>query len=153
MWEINAAGQGISFLLAFLTGAALCLYYCFFKALRQVHGFSKTAVFFQDIFFWLTCAVVSYCFFILRSAGQIRGFGYLGQALGFIAFRLLLSKYAVKLLAFPLRLGCRIISVLGVGARRFRDCFTGICEKAAHFAKKCLKKIKFRSKKGLKAQA
>ncbi len=96
MSQVNVTDQAVSFLMAALLGAAAEVFYCFFCALRR-HGANKRwQVFVQDIAFWLIIAVATFCFLLIRCRGEVRGFVLVGEGLGFLVLRLLLSEAIIK---------------------------------------------------------
>lgn len=100
MWEINITDQIITFGLSLCLGALLCVFYDIIRALRKAGFNSFTAVFFTDIIFWLFSAFVTFIFLIVRTNGEIRGYVLLSELLGFILFRISLSKLLFKMLSF-----------------------------------------------------
>ena len=147
MTPVDPAGQAVSFLLSVALGAGFGVWYCFFKAVRQVCPAKTLTVFFQDIFFFLTSAVVTYCFFILRCNGEVRFFVYAGIVMGFTVFRVLLSRTAVALLKLPVLGTVKIKSFLeNIFAKIVNLAGCGL-QKVFSTAKKYLKKFKIRQKR------
>lgn len=97
MWYINIADQTITFLLSLAMGCVFCLLYDCFRILRIINNYSKIAIFFQDVLYWIICAFLCCCFLIIRCNGEVRGYVLVGSLLGWIIFRLTLS---VLILAF-----------------------------------------------------
>ncbi|MBE6728705.1 MAG: hypothetical protein E7568_00540 [Ruminococcaceae bacterium] len=92
MWEISLYSQIISFFCAILIGAMLSAFYDAFKGIRKTFYFSKTAVFFQDITFWLCVTLTTFLLLIARCNGEIRGYIIIGELIGFFAYRCTLSR-------------------------------------------------------------
>ncbi len=100
MWEISITDQLLSFVLSIALGAFLCLTYDVLRAVRK-NGFNSFwTVFFTDIFFWLFSAILTFLLLIARTNGEIRGYVLIGELLGFVIFRLLLSKVFLLIIDF-----------------------------------------------------
>ena len=102
MWEISSYSQYICFLYSLVLGVSLGIVYDLFKLDRLLFKRSKIFLFFSDILFWLISAFLIFTFCVIFSNGQIRGFIVLGTLLGFIIYRLTLSKL-IFLLVNPLK--------------------------------------------------
>ncbi|MDR1892029.1 MAG: spore cortex biosynthesis protein YabQ [Oscillospiraceae bacterium] len=92
----SVAAQTISFAAAFLTGAALCLVYDFFRVLRLAFRPSVLSAFVEDMIYWLLAALVTFGLLLIRCSGVIRGYAVLGEFLGFIACRNSISVLIMK---------------------------------------------------------
>lgn len=139
MWEINLASQVVSFLYAMLTGVFLSVFFDFFRAARKNKKFTKIAVFFQDIAFFMMATIVTFLLLIARSNGEIRAYILFGEALGFFLFRITLSVFFLRFLML-------FIKVFGQVSRIYRK----IIELAADFLCDSFKKISFKLSKIIK---
>jgi len=97
MWEIHSTDQAVTFLLSWLLGGLLCAVYDIFRGWRLSFRSGAIAVFFQDIFFGILAAVTTFLFLLARSCGELRLYVLIGEAIGFVLFRMSIS---VALLAF-----------------------------------------------------
>ena len=153
MSQVNVADQAVSFLLAVALGAAAAVFYCFFCALRQA-GFKRPLqIFVQDMAFWLVLMVVTFCFFLIRCRGEIRGFVYIGELAGFVLLRLVAGKYIIKLFLWLIsffRLCLRPPAAFFALVSRLAVALGG---KIGNFGKKVGKKIRKWLKRGLKAES
>lgn len=100
MWEIDNYDQVITFLLSLCLGAMCCALYDILRALRKVCLNSFLAVNLCDILLWIIYAFATFIFLISRTNGEIRGYVILGEAIGFVLFRISLSKILFKSLSF-----------------------------------------------------
>ena len=150
MWEINSSDQAFSFLLSAALGAAGCVFYCVFRAVRRERRCGRLRIFFQDLFFWLVAAVVTYCFFLLRCCGEVRGYIYLGELAGFTLCYVLLSKPLTAFFGFLIRCMLAVWRFLCLLGNKALLLLCSCIEKTALFTVKSAEKLKFR-KKGLKA--
>ncbi len=98
MWEISNFFQVIGVLRAFVLGAIFCLVYDFLRALRKSGINSDSAVFWQDIIFFVFISPISFCFLLATTNGELRAYFFIGLLVGFIGFRLTLSFLALKVM-------------------------------------------------------
>lgn len=150
MWEIDLSGQIYTFLLSLMLGAAFCLVYDTVRALELKARMSAPAIFLVDVLYFIVISLFEFCFFLVRTNGEIRGFVFVGQLAGFLAARKTLSRiYGFLLLAiFGL--------IKWIKKQMFRLIFAPICrffnkigrfslqvhKKYSLFVKKCLKNHK-----------
>ena len=139
MWEISLNEQAITFLLSLILGAVYCLVFDFTRGMRIFGINSRIAVFFTDIIYFLLVAFVNFCFFLTRESGQIRGYVFVGEIIGFFLFRLTLSKIIMIIISFLHRVYTRIKTAIN---RAKAKVFLKIKEKTSNFAKKVKKPIK-----------
>ncbi len=100
MWEISNNNQITTFVLSLLLGCIFCLSYDILRALRKVCLNSFIAVNICDILYWIIYAFVTFIFLIARTNGEIRGFVLFGELIGFVLFRVSISKYIVGILGW-----------------------------------------------------
>lgn len=100
MWEINNYNQIITFLLSLCLGAVFCTIYDIIRAIRKVCINSFWAVTITDILIWILYAFGTFIFLISRTNGEIRGYVLIGEALGFILFRISFSKLFFPFFSF-----------------------------------------------------
>ncbi len=112
MWSISFADQTLTFFLSLLFGAVLCLLYDLFRLFRLSHKPSAPGIFLQDVLYFVLCGFLTYCFFIVRCSGEIRGYVLLGELLGFLACRCTLSAVLLWLARHIYRILRRIFRVL-----------------------------------------
>ena len=139
MWEINLSDQATTFLLSVLLGANFCLLFDFTRGMRAFGINSKVAVFFTDIIYFLLVSFVNFCFFLTRESGQIRGYVFVGEIIGFFLFRLTLSKIIMIIISFL----HRVYTKINTAIKRIKaKVFLKIKEKTSNFEKKVKKPIK-----------
>lgn len=101
MWEIDLSEQIYTFLLSLFLGVIFCLVYDTVRTIELNSKMCKTAVFVADIFYFIVIAIFDFCFFLVRTNGEIRGFVLIGQLVGFLVCRKTLSRlYSMVLLMF-----------------------------------------------------
>ncbi len=141
MWEIDLADQITSFLLSILLGIILSVVFYTLESFRVAKRLGKVGVFVSDIFFFTVAGFVTFCFLIVRSNGEIRGYILLGELVGFWMFRLILSRFYIKILSF-------VISIIDSFLFRLRDMASRLLRKIYNIFKKTFKKLKIIRKKG-----
>ncbi len=110
MWEINVGDQFLTFLYSMLLGGILCAFYDILRALRRSGFDSYISVFISDFLFWIINALLTFIFLISRTNGEIRGYVLVAQLLGFVLFRLTLSKLTFPAFNFIIGLTVKIVS-------------------------------------------
>ncbi len=100
MWEINNSLQILGFVRSILLGALFCFWFDILRSVRKVFNCGVTAVFWQDIIFWLTCAPITFCFLLAVTNGEIRAYVIFGIIIGFLVFRITLSKIFLRIISF-----------------------------------------------------
>ena len=100
MWEISNNNQIITFVLSLLLGCIFCLLYDILRALRKVCLNSFMAINICDLICWIIYGFITFIFLIARTNGEIRGFVLLGELIGFVLFRVSISKYIVGILGW-----------------------------------------------------
>ncbi len=98
MWEINSSFQAVSFLYSVLFGVLYCLFYDFFRVLRKLNKSTALSVFFEDLFYFVVIAFVTFLLLMSLSNGEIRGYILFGMAVGFVICYFTISHFFVKIL-------------------------------------------------------
>lgn len=95
---INSTKDIISFFISLLVGVGLCVFYDTIKSIRLANKSKKISVFFQDILFFLISSLVTYTLLFVRAQGEIRWFILAAEFIGFLFFRIYLSKFLINFL-------------------------------------------------------
>lgn len=136
MWEINSYSQYLCFLYSVLMGGAIGLLYDFFKIDRIIFKRSRWFIIFADILFWVISAFIFYSFAVVFSNGQVRGYLLFSSLLGFIIYKLTLSKLIIL-----------IISPIKKASTFIKKLYLTLLVKINHFFNLILQKLKFIIKK------
>lgn len=115
MWEINSATQIYACAFAVLLGLFLSLVYDIIKASRKIGFNSYLLLFLGDIFFSFFSAVITFMFLLIFTNGALRGFVIIFEFIGFVLWRLTVSRFFLKFLTanfFYLKKFFRLISAL-----------------------------------------
>lgn len=98
------------FLRACLLGAALGVFFDFFKILRRSFGGGMVVVCLQDLFYWLVVGYATFSFLLRYCDGRLRWFVFCGELLGWGLFRLTLGGLFVALGSGFLNLIMRLVT-------------------------------------------
>lgn len=85
------------FFWSILIGAVLTLIFDFFRLMRRNKETRDLIVYIQDIFFWLIVAIVIIISAFITNSGELRGYMFIGYALGSMFYLLLLSNLILKI--------------------------------------------------------
>lgn len=126
--------------LGFLLGA----WYDVFRILRRLSHPRKVAVFFQDVVFFATAAVVVFLFSLAMTEGIVRSYVLIGAAAGFEAYRhtvgSVLLRSVCRILCW-MRRGYRwVFSEISAPCARFLGWLRGVMQALGEKSKKVTKK-------------
>lgn len=146
MWEISNIDQTATFLFSILLGTVFSLLYDILKALRTVLRRKMLAIAFWDALFCLIFAVFTFFLFMLRTKGQLRGFVFLGEFVGFFLWRSIPSRIFLPLMLKLMRavrrcllsISCKLSSSFDLLCRKYAEVY----KKFKKTFKKVLKRIK-----------
>ncbi len=99
--------------------------------------------FISDIFFFLLAGFVTYCFLLIRSKGEIRGYVLFGELIGFWIYKKLLSKLTVGIFRWIIYF---MKSAFSAVFQALSITINNMCS----FFKRIFEKVNILSKKGLK---
>ncbi len=98
MWEIDLLGQCITGAYAVAVGFVFAFVYDIFKGYRKSVSCSRLSIFFQDIAAAAFLTLITFLLLIARCNGEVRAFVFIGEFIGFTLFRLILSRFVLKIL-------------------------------------------------------
>ncbi len=116
------------FLSSIIIGAILTLIFDFFRLTRRHKTSRDIIVYIQDIFFSIIVAIVIIISAFITNNGELRGYMFIGYALGSMFYLLLISKIFLKFFG----------TILDLIENFFKKFFTFIKEKT--------KRMKFKKK-------
>lgn len=90
--QVDLNAQIVSFWVAVALGATLCVLYDVFKFVRLLFRSGKTAIFVQDIAWWLITALATYILLLVRCKGVVRSYAVIGEVVGFAGYRFTVSR-------------------------------------------------------------
>lgn len=115
------------------------------EAFRIADGIKGLGVWINDLVFFAFAGFTTFCFLLVRSNGEVRGYVIIGILIGFWFFKELFSRLYIKLSVWLIKLIKGTASRIFVAAR-------GIFLKIYRKMRKTLKKVKNYKKKRLKMQ-
>lgn len=74
---------------------------------------SKVSVFVADVLFFLILSVFEFCFFLARCSGEIRGYVFICQLIGFLIYKKTVSWIICLALQWVRKTVYRVFSTLG----------------------------------------
>lgn len=120
-------------------GFTLGLYYRLIMIVRKAISEKKTAYIVFDILFSVTATVVTFCFFLVYTDGQVRLVSVFAASAGFVVYLLSADFFIKKLFYYPVKLIVSSVKLL------FRPLTLVI-----HFIKNLCKKLSVKIKTGRK---
>ncbi len=102
MWEIGLVHQLVSSGYAIAVGAFFAAVYDILKACCTVNKANNIAVFVKDVAFSLFAFFVTFMLLMARSNGMVRGYILFWIFIGFLLFRISVSKIWLKFFVFIL---------------------------------------------------
>ena len=114
MWEISTREQLITIVFSLVYGFILCILYDLIRALRKAGADSFTAVFAGDLLFFAAAAVSVFFLCLARTCGEIRGYILFAAALGFLLFRISLSKITFYIFSVTFTMLAKVSAVISL---------------------------------------
>ncbi len=110
MWAVLFQKQSSAFLLSVVSGAAIGVVYDLFRIFRVVWHGGRIKMFFEDVGFCITSAVL-FCVFVFNAnLGAVRLFMFFGVAIGFFSYRfsfgvltIPIARFLKKLISKPIK--------------------------------------------------
>ena len=93
---LSMSGQGATFLATAIAGVVLGVLYDCFRILRRVLRHKTVATTIEDAIFWIVSTLLMFIFLIGHNFGDIRGFIFMGLALGAVLYFTTLSRFFTK---------------------------------------------------------
>lgn len=145
MWEIDLANQLSTFFLSVPLGFMLGALFYALEGTGLTSNRQKIRRFIWDIIFFIFAGFATYCFLLIRSKGEIRGFVLVGELIGFLIYKKLFGRITAIALGWLVSLLKSFVEAV------FRPIVQIVCLMCA-FIKKIFKKVNIFSKKRLKKQ-
>ena len=95
---IDSLSDVISVFISLLFGTTVSLIYDLFKAYRIAFKSSNVGIIIQDILFSIISAVLTYLLLYICVKGEIRWFVLIFEIIGFVLFRIYVSRITVKII-------------------------------------------------------
>lgn len=146
MWEINSASQILTFLYSIVLGFSLGIFFDLPRSFRSIVRYKKSFMFISDLFFWIISAFFTFCFYLVFTNGELRGFVVFGILIGFLIERLTLSQLLVKIykkiFLYFKRVFRRFVALRNKIIDKTFDVLSAAFKKGKIMLKKCIKSAK-----------
>lgn len=109
---ISVTHQVYVFLWSIAGGMLIAFLYDLFRIKRKTIKTHILMIYLEDLIFWILVAVILFLTVYLSNDGEIRGFIFLGTAIGIILYALTLSRLVMGLALLILRGICRALLFL-----------------------------------------
>lgn len=84
------------FLYSILLGSILCLIFDGFRVLNAVLKINLKRIFFEDVFYFILSALITFTYILVVNMGEIRFYIILGEIIGWIIYRISIGKFVYK---------------------------------------------------------
>ena len=109
----NSVSSEINVLASYFILGIICgIVFDIFKALRFGKRISYLQLVFQDVLYYLIISFVIFNFIIKVNGAEIRGYMIFSAAMAFMIYRLLVSKFVVRLLVIVKRIILYLLKML-----------------------------------------
>ena len=98
--NVSLSFQLQGFLISIACGVCLGLYYDFFRIFRTVFQSEKRTVFFQDLFYMLTAAFVTFLLALGVNYGEVRFYILAGEVIGWCLYFLTFGMVTIRVFHF-----------------------------------------------------
>lgn len=86
------------FLFAMLLGAFLSLFFDGFRIMNAVLKVNLKRIFFEDVIYFVLSAIITFTYILVMNSGEIRVYIVLGEAIGWLIYRVTVGKFVYKLI-------------------------------------------------------
>lgn len=107
--NLTLAFQFQGFLISIGVGVLLGAYYDVFRIFRTVFCSEKRAVFYQDIFYMLTSAIITFLLALGVNYGNVRFYILAGEIIGWCLYFLTVGMVTIRVFRFVSRVLCRFL--------------------------------------------
>ena len=150
---LSVSAQASVFLWFAAAGAAAGLLFDVFRAMRRVQPHSNALTQVEDVLYWLSVFLLVMYLLLTRNSGELRGFIFLGFALGLVLYFSACSHLALlwitwlmkavkrvfstvlMVLTWPIRFLRRVLHTPVVKCRKFLKKYTVSVKKSLHKAR------------------
>ena len=115
------ANQVYVFFWSILVGVVLALIFDFFRISRRKGTTKNFVVYMQDVLYWIIVAIIIIISAFVTNDGELRGYMFIGYAIGAIFYLILFSKLFIKIIGGILDFIENIINKLVEQVVKVRD--------------------------------
>lgn len=106
------ASQAYIFLWSVVGGIAIAFIYDLFRIRRKAVRVGNILTYLEDLLYWLLVAVIIFGIIYFSNDGELRGYNFIGTALGVILYILLFSKAVMASAMFVINLIVSIFKLI-----------------------------------------
>jgi spore cortex biosynthesis protein YabQ len=106
---VSVSNQAYIFLCSVLGGMLIAFLYDVFRIKRKAVKTSSFIVYIEDLIYWIIVALVMFGVVYYSNQGEVRGYIFIGTAIGVILYLLLLSKLVMRASLFVLRIVFKVL--------------------------------------------
>lgn len=106
------ASQAYIFLWSVVGGIAIAFIYDLFRIRRKAVKAGNFFTYLEDLFYWLIVAVIIFAIIFFSNDGELRGYNFIGTALGVILYILLFSKAVMSSALFIINIVTKIFKLV-----------------------------------------
>lgn len=93
------ANQVYVFFWSIVIGVILALIFDFFRISRRKGNVKNWIVYLQDVIYWCLVAIIIIASAFITNDGELRGYMFIGYAIGAIFYLILFSKFLIKIIS------------------------------------------------------
>ena len=109
--EISLISQISFFLVSAVIGAALSLLFDVFRVINIILRFNTKRIFFEDVTYFILCAVMTFMYLLVVAQGEIRFYIIVGETVGWLIYRFSIGRLIYKCLFSTVEFGHKISKV------------------------------------------
>lgn len=106
------ASQAYIFLWSVVGGIAIAFIYDLFRIRRKAVRVGNILTYLEDLLYWLLVAVIIFGIIYFSNDGELRGYNFIGTALGVILYILLFSKIVMASAMFIISIIVKIFKLI-----------------------------------------
>jgi spore cortex biosynthesis protein YabQ len=142
------ANQVYVFLYAILSGAIVALLYDILRIKRRAIKTNVIIVGLEDILYWIVAAILLFLTVYKSNSGEMRGYIFLGNAIGVILYEELLSKFIISSSVMIINIIKKVVSLIfRILFYPFKVIFKILAIPLSFIFKQLLRFVKFNLKK------
>lgn len=146
IWEINTQSQIFTFLYSLIIGSVFCVVYDFLRVGRKVRTVKSVIIFFEDVVFSVFITFFTFLLLLSREKGEIRVYVLLGEIIGFIIFRKVISPFLMRILMFFAKIAGIVYAFIYKTINKICTFIDELLGKLREILKKVIKKPKIKKK-------
>jgi spore cortex biosynthesis protein YabQ len=109
---ISVSSQAQIFLYSIIGGMIIAFIYDAFRVKRKAIRTSAFIIYFEDLIYWFIVSIVMFAVVYYSNEGEIRGYIFIGTALGAILYFLLFSRVVMNSALLVIKIVCKVFSFI-----------------------------------------